>query len=336
MRRCVVAVILAGSTAIALPGCRRSEEAKPAGRAAAEAAPTEPTEPTELPKPAPNPSGRWHITQLEAKAEMPDDQRAPGLDDAGLTAKVAETVGKMPQVSGLGLPQDPHTAHQLGVHVTVGWQLVDLAGRSQPMATAPAEGNLVLSVTAHAEESAKKGQREMAERTIDATVPLPADRDKGLAPFLTVRVQQATQQAISDVLGELWARGLDDAAVLALLDAAEPWRKMAGAREIGERDLKAGREKLEKAARDSRKDIATVAAAALGRLGDPRSVPVLERLLGAIHPEVLDAALVSLIDIGSPEALAAVKRVADEHENPDIRQRAASLLQERAARKPSR
>ena len=333
MRGCEIVVILALSGATALAGCRKSESAKPAESAAAEAAKLQPKE---LPKPVHNPSGRWHITELKAKAEMPDDQRVPGLDDAALTAQLSETVRKMAQVSGFGpASEDVDDAHRLGVQVTVAWQLMDLEGRSQPSANAPAEGNLVLAVMAHAEQSAQKGEREMAERTIDATVPLPADREKGLAPFLMVRVQQATQQAISDVLGELWARGLDDAAVLALLDDEVPWRKMAGAREIGERELKSGRDRLEKAARDSRKDIATVAAAALGRLGDPHSVPVLERLLGAIHPEVIDAALVSLVDIGSPEALAAVKRVADEHDNPDIRQRAGSLLQERAARKPS-
>lgn len=315
-------------------GCQKSAPTQ--GKAKAQE-PVPSFGPSELPKPVANPSGRWHVQKLKAKAELTEDQKLPALDEAALTARLTEVVGKMPQVIGMGEPPETvPVAQRLGLQLTVAWQVMDLEGKAQPAQHPPTDGNLVLTVTAHAEQAAVKGEREMAERTIDATVPLPAEREQGLAPFVTTRLQQATEQAVSDVLGELWARGLQDSEILALLDENTPWRKMAGAREVGERGLKAGRDKLEKAAKDSRKDIAAVAAAALGRLADPHSVPVLVRLLGQIHPEVLDAALVSLVDIGTPEALAAVQKLSEEHENPDIRQRAIGLLQERAARRPGK
>jgi hypothetical protein len=329
MRFMAVAVL------IATVGCQKSAPVQPKAQVAQEPVPSFGA--TELAKPVANPSGRWHVQKLKTKAEVTEDQKLPALDEAALSARLTETVAKMPQVLGLGEPPETVPVEQrVGVQLTMAWQVMDLEGKAQPAQHPPVDGNLVLTVTAHAEQASLKGDREVAERTIDATVPLPAERELGLAPFVVTRLQQASEQAVSDVLGELWARGLEDPAILTLLDDDAPWRKMAGAREVGERGLKAGRDRLEKAARDSRKDIAAVAAAALGRLADPHSVPVLTRLLAAIHPEVLDAAMVSLVDIGTPEALAAVQKLSEEHENPDIRQRATGLLQERAARRPGK
>lgn len=284
-----------------------------------------------------NPSGRWHVVEFLARADLPDDQRVAGLDEKALTAALVETVGKMPQVQGYGPAEATVPLGQrAAVMVAVSWQLLDDAGHPRSATSKPSQGTVIMTLMAHAERPVAKGEPEIAERTLDVSLPLSEERAAELGPFLTARLQEATAVATADVLGELWARGLDEAAVLALLDDDVLWRRVAGAREAGERGLKAARERLEKAARDSRKDLAVVAAAALGRLSDPRSVPVLIDCLGATRPEVVDAALGALTDIGSAPALAAIQRVATEHGNPEIRQRAAALLQGRAARQPGR
>jgi HEAT repeat protein len=214
--------------------------------------------------------------------------------------------------------------------------LLDDAGQPRSAAGKPSQGAVIVTLMAHAERPVPKGEPDIAERTLDVSLPLSEERAAELKAFLTARLQEASAVATADVLGELWARGLDEAAVLALLDDDVLWRRVAGAREAGERGLKAARERLEKAARDSRKDLAVVAAAALGRLGDPRSVPVLIECLGATRAEVVDAVLGALTDIGSAPALAAIQRMATEHGNPEIRQRAAALLQGRAGRHSGR
>ena len=77
----------------------------------------------------------------------------------------------------------------------------------------------------------------------------------------------------------------------------------------------------------------SVAVAAVGRLGDAKSVPVLVACIDSGHLDVVDAALQALADMAAPEAHAALLRTATEHGEAGIRQRAADLLRTRRGTK---
>jgi HEAT repeat protein len=161
---------------------------------------------------------------------------------------------------------------------------------------------------------------------------MPPERAAALTEFLLARLNRAVEMATTDVLAELWARQLSDTQVLDFMDTRVLWRKVAAAREVGERRLLQARTEVEAAARDPRQDLAAVATAALGRLGRTESVPVLTGLIDSEHPAVVDAALASLADIGDEAALGQLRQAAAQHPDASVRQRAAALLQERAAR----
>ncbi len=275
----------------------------------------------------------FHIVDLQIEQHVGADQAVPGVDNARLDREFRPTIAKLPQVRGVGpLPKGALPTDQVGVDIAVSWQVVDLEGTLKPASAPPEWGSLILTVIAHAERAVADDQAPVAERTFQATVPMPPERSATLPQFLLARLDRAVEMATTDVLAELWARQLNDAQVLDLMDTRVLWRKVAAAREVGERRLTQARVDLEAAARDPRQDLAAVATAALGRLGRAESVPVLTELIDSDHSAVVDAALASLADIGDEAALAQLRQAAAQHPEAAVRQRAAALLQERAAR----
>jgi len=274
----------------------------------------------------------WHIVKLDAEIVITDDQKLAGLDKTAVLQAIEATLRAMPQIAGVGpAPAGTPRTHQIGLRMTASWQAVGDDGLPRAIASS-GPGGLVVTMEAQAEQRMEQGTPDVARRQVDATVPVSAERAPDMAPFVQERLRRAAEVAIADALGELWARGLKDPEILALLDDETAWRRTAGVREVGERALVEARAKLEEAARGSRKDLAVVAAAALGRLGQAESVEPLIGVLGSIHAEVVDAALLSLSDIGTPPALDAIRDAAANHPIRSIRQRATALLQERAAR----
>lgn len=274
--------------------------------------------------------GRWQIQPLVVELELGADQAVAGLDLAAVQQEVTAGLRTMPQVLGV----DPTATvwdggHQAGVQVAVRWQLFDSEGKPRSVTADAVDGALLLAVAVHAEQALLKGRGEMAEHLFRATLPLPAHRQESLDVFLKARLAQALQPAAAQALGELWVRQLPDAAVVELLTDDEDWRKVVGAREVGERKLKTARVTLEKLARASKRDPAIVAVAALGRLGQAASVPVLVTCIDSGHLDVADAALQALADMAAPEARAALTRAAAEHPDPAVQRRAADLLRNR-------
>ena len=186
---------------------------------------------------------------------------------------------------------------------------------------------LALAVMAHAERRGADGRAEVAEAHVAARVPMPARHAANLAAFAEVRVLRAASLAVTDALGQLWVRPMTDAQVRALLDETAPFKRAAAVREIGERGIIEAREQVEAAALGSRSDLAVVAAAALGRLGQPASLPTLSSCLESASPEVADAAVLAISEIADPTARKMLERVAREHRLPWIRQRASALLE---------
>ena len=276
------------------------------------------------------PDGRWRIQPLLVDLELAPDQTVPGLDAAAVRAELTAGLRTMAQVLSV---EPTATAYlgpeQAGVQVSVRWQLLDGDGKPRSGAPPPVDGALVLPVAVHAEQAVLKGRAEMAEHVTRATLPLPAQRQESLDAFLKARLTRALQPAMAQALGELWVRQLPDDKVQDLLTAEEDWRKIVGAREVGERKLGAARPALEKLARSSRREPAVVAVAALGRLGDAASVPVLVTCADSGHLDVVDTALQALADMTVPAARAALQAIAADHGEAAIRQRAADLLHAR-------
>ncbi len=305
--------------------CRRAPAHPPAASEAADQATA-----------AALPDGRWQIQPLVVELELVDDQIVAGLDEATVTREVLAALRSLPQV----LATEPTAttylgSNQAGVEVSVRWQLFDADGKPRGVEAEPVDGALVLAVGVHAEQAVLHGRGEMAEHLFRATLPLPARRQEPLDAFLKARLASALQPAASQALGELWARQLPEDAVVDLLTDDEDWRKVVGAREVGERKLVRARVALEGLARSSKRDLAVVAAAALGRLGDARSVPVLVSCVDSGHLDVVDAALQALADMPAPEAQAALKAIAEGHGESAVRLRAADLLRARHAPKPT-
>ncbi len=274
--------------------------------------------------------GRWQIQPLVVQLELEPDQGVTGLDLAAVTREVTAGLREMPQVIAV----DPTAttfagSQQAGVQVVVRWQLFDADGKARSTTAESVDGALLLAVAVHAEQAVLKGRGEMAEHLFRATLPLPAHRQESLDLFLKARLNQALRPAASQALGELWVRQLPDDAVVELLTADDDWRKVVGAREVGERKLNIARATLEKLARASKREPAVVAVAALGRLGDAASVPVLVACIDSGHLDVVDAALQALADMAAPEARAALTATAKEHPDPAVARRAADLLRTR-------
>lgn len=322
MNRAVFA-IAAGlfATGILAGACKRAPDPPPPPPVQA-IAPAPPTEP--------QPDGRWQIAPLVVNLDLDDTQKLPQLQVNTLTTPLVQTLKALPQV----LAVDPTGTtflgtNQVGMQVDLSWELADTEGKPRGMQEPAMDGSLRLAVTVHVEQARLHGRGEAAENTVRAVVPLPAERHEKLEEFLQSRLQAALEQASVQALGELWARRLDDAAVVGLLEADEEWRQVVGAREIGERKLTMHVEKIEKLAKSSRRDLALVAVATLGRLGQSRSVPVLVNALESRHLDVVDGALEALAQIPGAEAQAALETVARESTEPPIRQRAEQFLREK-------
>ncbi len=224
----------------------------------------------------------------------------------------------------------PQTARRARAGLELTWQAVPLDDAGAPTALIDAT-QLLVRVSAHAERMGRDGAPLLADLTLEAPGPLPeARKGDALAGLLLRRLKVASVVAAQDVGGQLLARELDDDGVRSWLKASTPWQQMAGAREAGERGLRDVKPTLEDFARRSRPDVATVAAATLGRIGDRRSVPALRAALLASQAEVADAALVALVDLARDQrvasAAAAVRQAAVEHPSAWIRHRALSLL----------
>ncbi len=280
------------------------------------------------------PDGRWHVLPLVVELELAEDQAVTGLDLAAVTTEIVAGLREMPQVLAVDPTGTTYLgSNQAGVQVSVRWQLFDADSKPRGVETPAVDGALVLAVGVHAEQAVLHGRGEVAEHVFRATLPLPAHRQEPLDAFLKARLTQALQQAVAQALGELWVRQLPDDAVVDLLTADEDWRKAVGARETGERKILRARVPLEKLARSTKRELAIVAVAAVGRLGDAKSVPVLVACIDSGHLDVVDAALQALADMAAPEAHAALLRTATEHGEAGIRQRAADLLRTRRGTK---
>ena len=321
MKRLVPALTLA----LLLLACKREP--------APVAAPPPPAA-TDTTQAAPLPDGRWQVQPL--LVDMGGDNQEPpnAALTATLTEAVLEDVRAMPQVLSVDATATTYLgSNQAGLAVRVAWQFVDMQGKKRDLEHEPVDGELWLTVGVHAEQAVLHGRGEVAEQVFRATLPVPAQRHEPLDVFLKTRVASALQRTVARVLGELWARQLPDASVTDLLEEDEDWRKAVGAREAGERKLADARAALEKLAHSSKRELAVVAVAALGRLGDVKSVPVPVACADSGHLDVVDAALQALADMTAPEARAALTTIAAEHGEPGIRQRAADLLKARPGHK---
>lgn len=297
--------------------------------AAPQAPPPTAPEAEVLAKPQRNASARWHVVAVQVSTSIEEAQQVPGLDEAALHKAMSDVVAGLAVVDELGPPppQVPKSAWA-GVGLEVAWQRLD-SDHGPRGATEPAsDGDLQLAVAAEVHQPQPDGPPVTAQARFDGEVPLPADRIADLPAFLRDKLGQAAAIAVTDALQQLWAGGLrDDELVPLLADDELPGRQSAAAREAGERRLKTARERLEALTRSARRDVGQVAAAALGRLGDARSVPVLVDALNSAHGEVVDAALQALADMALPTARQALQGAADAHVDPAVRKRAKVLLQ---------
>lgn len=275
--------------------------------------------------PPDKPSGRWLIRELQVELQLDADQRVAGADQTAVSAAVQQGLIKTETIGGVGPQPGFALGDQAGLWLQIAWQRLDDRGRPQPLQHS-GDGQLMLLVIAHAETAAAgKRQHEVAERTKRSLLPVPSGLSDWPA-WLLPRVQRAAEVAAVEVLGELWARGAPEADLAGALHAPALWQVLASAREIGERRLTEYRPDLEKLSRDSRRDVAVIAVAALGRLGGAESVATLRRLVDHGPPEVVDAALVSLAGLKDPHARAALAEIS-ESADPEVSARAKELLQ---------
>ncbi len=270
------------------------------------------------------PSGRWQLVELHVDMQLEDDQRLAALSSESLDSALRSAAKNMEQVRGFGPMPELARQEQAGASVQIAWQRLD--GDLRPVAlNYNQNGQLLIQVVAHAETPGERpSENRVAERSQRVMLPMPGTLEDPAA-WLQERATRAMVLALSDALGELWAGSATEAELEAYLDG-ETWQIQAACREIGERKLSKHRLRLEKLAKDTRKDLAAVCAAALGRLGDASSLPVLQSLLASGQPEVVDAALVALAGMAGPEARAIVSDAAEHHSNSLVRRRANQLL----------
>ena len=270
------------------------------------------------------PTGRWLVREIQVELQLDDSQRVAGADTVAVSAAVQQGLRGAATIAGVGEQPGFALSDQAGLLLRIAWQRLDDRGQPQPLQH-PGDGQLLLLVVAHAERAgAQPHQNEVAERTKRSLLPVPAGQ-ADWPGWLLPRVQRAAEAAAVEVLGELWARGAANADLISALQATAQLQLLAAAREIGERRLTAQRADLERLARDSRRDVAAIAIAALGRLGGMESIAVLRRLVDHGPPEVVDAALVALASLKEPRATAALAEIA-EQADAEVASRARELL----------
>lgn len=289
-------------------------------------APGEPSATGPAPTAVRAPSGRWLIRELQVELQLEDSQRIAGADAAAISAAVHQGLRGAPTIAGVGQLPGFALADQAGLALQIAWQRLDDRGQPQALQH-PGDGQLLLLVVAHAERAgADPRHNEVAERTKRSLLPVPAGQ-ADWPGWLLPRVQRAAEGAAVEVLGELWARGAAAADLVAALQAKDQWQLLAAAREIGERRLPEHRASLEKLTRDSRRDVAVIAVAALGRLGGTASLDALRRLVDHGPPELVDAALVAMAGLKEPMAVAALTEIAQDAE-PEVAAKAQELLRD--------
>ncbi|MBM4343279.1 MAG: HEAT repeat domain-containing protein [Deltaproteobacteria bacterium] len=268
---------------------------------------------------------QWQIREFRVAATPPGDQNASAAQAEAIRAAAVAALAEAPLVGAVGAPRDPSPATWCGVDVHVAWQAENATGHVVPIGDTKAAA-LGVQVRVQAEAAGERaGQGEMAMRVATLQLPKPAQAD--LATWLPPRLGRAVAQSTVDVLAELWARRRPQAELALCLSDGDVWKLSACAREAGERKLAAGRPRLDKLCRDTRKDVAVVACTALGRLGGEQSVPVLAQALEGRHPEVVAAALDALEMLHTPAARQALADCARDHPAEMVRSRAEQLLQ---------
>ncbi len=314
--------------AAAAPGC---------GRKATSTAAKAPTPPIAPPTPAPpGPVTPFCILQLALEQATPPPSRIAGLEGAvlkalpgalmGIKAVAAVAPDKRP-ASAAECAADAELRGRVGVLIRFDYVLFDEDMKSHLPSAPDGATQMHVAVMAHAERQGPGNRPEIAEAHVSARVPMPARHASDLLGFARVRVLRAARLAVTDALGQLWVRRMEDGQIEALLDDKDPFQRAAAVREVGERGMLEARPKVEKAALSSRRDLAVVAAAALGRLADAASLPTLRSCLESTSPEVIDAAMVAISEISDPRARKMLEQVAKGHPVPWIRQRAGALLE---------
>jgi len=327
--RIVVALVAATTCTALMANCGRKSTpapdpaaAPPAAAAAKDGAPQQVTP--------------FCVLQLAVEQATPAPLQVSGLQDAFAAALpdalttikavvAASRDGQPPTGAACGAEADP----QGRVGVLVRFDHVLLSPSLKPVRPSEAAraDHLHVAVMAHAERQGADGRAEIAQAHVSARVPMPARRANDLAAFVRIRLLRAASMAVTDALGQLWVRRMESGQIEALLDDRDPFKRAAAVREVGERGMVEARPKVETAALSSRRDLAVVAAAALGRLGDVASLPTLESCLDSPSPEVMDAAIVAISEIADPAARKALETAAKDHPMAWIRQRAKALLE---------
>ena len=292
----------------------------------------QPIETADGPEPAPV----FCIVELAVEEATPPTARIAGLE-AGLAAVLPTALTQIASVVAAPHGNKRPTAQEcrpgadprgrVGVALRFDYTLLDGELAVHSPAAAERADLFHLAVMAHAERRGPDGRPEIAQAHVSARVPMPARHAANLAGFAKVRLMRASGLAVTDALGQLWVRRMSDAQILDLLPDSDPFKRAAAVREVGERGILAARQRVEKAALGSRRNLAVVAAAALGRLGQAASLPTLRSCLAGPSPEVADAALVAISEIADPAAQKILEETAREHPQPWIRQRASALLE---------
>ncbi|MSQ81743.1 MAG: HEAT repeat domain-containing protein [Myxococcales bacterium] len=274
---------------------------------------------------------QWTITSLQVAVAVNPGQEVTGVANASLQSATATALTELGLVSAVGGAGDPSPLTWAGLDLQVSWQAEDAAGMAVAVAAPTAVALGVQMRAQAAAHVATGGQAELAWRVATVQLPKPV-AIVDLSAWLIPRLSRAAAHTAADVLAELWARRLDNAAVAAGLLHPDVWRASACAREAGDRGLHAERKPLEKLCKDTRKDVALVACTALGRLGGIASIATLDAALRARHPDVIAAALDALAMVRNEAALQVLRQAAKDHEIEPVRVRAAQLVAEVSAR----
>jgi len=266
-------------------------------------------------------------------------QSVASLTDALMRPAVVDMLAGLELIKGLGSSVRPGGATDcaagvdrergVGISLNMAVMVLDSEGRPVSPADLQGPGELSVVVAAHVERGGDDGRPEIGVSDLHAAVPITPRRVARAAEFARVRLIRAAAIATADALGQLAVRRATNDAIKKMLGSDIAWQQLGALREAGERGFVDALDDIHTLAASSRKDIALVAIATLGRLGKAESAPVLQRALEAGSLEIVDAALVALVDVGTEDALAVVKAVAARHPSGFVRKRARLLLERR-------
>ncbi|MCO4760156.1 MAG: HEAT repeat domain-containing protein [Myxococcales bacterium] len=273
---------------------------------------------------------RFCVMALQLEQNTPKSRRLPGLPlDVTLAAVALRRVHELDVPRGPGRCERTPPLGKIGLAIGVEYGATGATGANKGWIrpdSAAKGAQLYVSVTAHAERAGPTGKPDIARSTVEAFSPLVKSDLDGARRRVKMRMIAAMTIATQRATGQLWIRHRPDTDVVAALKDKHRWRRAAAILEVGERGLMAQVEAVEHAASASLSNIAVVACATLGRLGQARSIPILARRLDGAPTEVTDAALLALSDIGGPKAKSLIRRTSESHRSPWIRLRAKALL----------